>query len=584
MLLDREAGYLAANLGVSPDQIKVILLLVLSIPLSLVFPFLPSTSRSSAQYFYSLLPSIIFLCFTLNLRKGFFELIADCIATWLVVKLGVKQKWGKTMPWLVFGIVMGHLAYNHILRQIEGVDGVSEIEITGSQMVLTMKLISFAWSVYDGQLPSDKLDKTQQASRIDKVPNLLQFMGYCLFFPSILAGPSYTYRSYDSFTSKRLFLKETSTTSIPDNLTSKDIPAGRKRKAAKRFLTALIFLGVYSTYGGQYGMDKLLEGKFVAQRNLLQRIGFMNLAGFVARTKYYAVWCMAETAFIVAGLGYNPQTKHYDASRNVRISSIELAPNFKILLDSWNMNTNVWLRECIYKRVAKTGKKPGFKSTQITFITSALWHGFNPCYLLTFVLGGFAQSLGRLLRNHIRPFFLPPGSTITSPAHATPAPIPSVKIDPSKPVSAPLEKVKIRAPPQTPIKTAYDVVGIVCTQLVLNFAVTPFLLLDVPKTLTAWKTVGWYGLFMVFVPTLAFNFGLKKKLRSLIKKRDAKEQRTKEEEENEKKRLEWERAEEEKRVNRGEGVPGIGMDIENLMKEEERLAKLEEEREKEKKE
>lgn len=36
------------------------------------------------------------------------------------------------------------------------------------------------------------------------------------------------------------------------------------------------------------------------------------------------------------------------------------------------MNTNVWLRECIYKRVAKKGRKPGFKSTQITFITSAL--------------------------------------------------------------------------------------------------------------------------------------------------------------------------------------------------------------------
>jgi hypothetical protein len=31
------------------------------------------------------------------------------------------------------------------------------------------------------------------------------------------------------------------------------------------------------------------------------------------------------------------------------------------------------LRECIYKRVAKEGKKPGFKSTQITFITSALY-------------------------------------------------------------------------------------------------------------------------------------------------------------------------------------------------------------------
>ncbi|GAA5846641.1 hypothetical protein JCM5353_000744 [Sporobolomyces roseus] len=569
MLLDREAGYLSNTLGVAPDQIKVILLLVLSIPLSLLFPFLPSSTRSPLQHIYSLIPSVIFLCFTLNLKNGFLELIADSIATWIIVKIGVKAAWGKTMPWIVFSVVMGHLAYNHIQRQLAGVDGVSEIEITGSQMVLTMKLISFAWSCHDGQLTLDKLDKTQQGSRIEKVPNLLQFLGYCMFFPSILAGPSYTYNSYDSFTSKRLFLKETSSSSIPDKITSNDIPAGRKRKALKRFGLALVFLGIYSTYGGQYGMEKLLEGKFVAQRSLLHRIGFMNLAGFVARTKYYAVWCMAETAFIVAGLGYNPQTKHYDASRNVRIGSIELAPNFKILLDSWNMNTNVWLRECIYKRVAKTGKKPGFKSTQITFITSALWHGFNPCYLLTFVLGGFAQSLGRILRNNVRPFFLPPGSTSTSPSRATPAPIPSLKVDPTA-ASLP-DKVKLRAPPQTLSKIAYDIVGIVCTQLVLNFTVTPFLLLDIPRTMKAWRAVGFYGLILVFLPTLVFNFGLAKDLKRRIRKRDAKE-RTKEEEEVERRRLEWERSEEEKRVRRGEGVPGIGMDIETMMNEEKKLA------------
>jgi len=92
-----------------------------------------------------------------------------------------------------------------------------------------------------------------------------------MFFPSILAGPSYTYNSYDSFTSKRLFLKETSSSSIPDKITSNDIPAGRKRKALKRFGLALVFLGIYSTYGGQYGMEKLLEGKFVAQTSLLHR-------------------------------------------------------------------------------------------------------------------------------------------------------------------------------------------------------------------------------------------------------------------------------------------------------------------------
>ena len=87
----------------------------------------------------------------------------------------------------------------------------------------------------------------------------------------------------------------------------------------------------------------------------------------------------------------------------------------------------------------------------------------------------------------------------------------------------------------------------------------------------AWRAVGFYGLILVFLPTLIFNFGLAKDLKRRIRKRDAKE-RTKEEEEIERRRLEWERSEEEKRVRRGEGVPGIGMDIETMMEEEKSLA------------
>jgi len=52
---------------------------------------------------------------------------------------------------------------------------------------------------------------------------------------------------------------------------------------------------------------------------------------------------------------------------------IEFPSNFKVLLDSWNMKTNVWLRECVYKRVTPKGKKPGFSSSMITFFTSAFW-------------------------------------------------------------------------------------------------------------------------------------------------------------------------------------------------------------------
>ncbi|TNY20048.1 MBOAT, membrane-bound O-acyltransferase family-domain-containing protein [Rhodotorula diobovata] len=610
MLLDGVAGYLADAAGASPDQIKVILLLVGSVPLSLAYPYFPPSTRSPLAHLYSLVPSVVFLCFVLDLRWGFLQLLASSLATWVIVKVGVAQKWGAAMPWAVFTLVMGHLAVNHILRHLDDTP-LTTIEITGSQMVLCMKLISFAWSAYDGTRPLEQLDATQKASRIEGVPGLLPFLGYAcvpslpasalipqvdphqhprsFFFPSILAGPSFTYRSYDSFTSHRLFIKENPSGGADPTV----IPPGRRRKAAKRFATGIFFLAIFSLYSGSLGMDKLIDPKFTAGKSWFEKVRFMNVAGFIARTKYYSVWCIAESAFIISGLGYNPQTKHYDASRNVRIRSIEFAPNFKVLLDSWNMNTNVWLRECIYKRVAKKGRKPGFKSTQITFITSALWHGVNPCYLMTFVLGGFCQALNRSLRAGLRPFFLPPGALqAPNPLSASPPPLP--KLDVLKPAQNKVkgddarhavkvpgreERVKLAPPPQTPLKIAYDVVGTLATQAVLNFAVVPFLLLDVHSSLTAWRAVSFYGLVLVFAPFVALNLlGGLGALKRLQRRRDARARtqqtrggtREVEEEERERRRVEWERGEEVKRRSRGEGVPSLGIDVEELVEEEER--------------
>lgn len=66
---------------------------------------------------------------------------------------------------------------SHVIRHIQKTS-LDVIEITGSQMVLCMKLISFAWSVYDGQQPISALDATQRKSRIESVPGLIPFLGY----------------------------------------------------------------------------------------------------------------------------------------------------------------------------------------------------------------------------------------------------------------------------------------------------------------------------------------------------------------------------------------------------------------------
>ncbi|KAM0749795.1 MBOAT-domain-containing protein [Meredithblackwellia eburnea MCA 4105] len=580
----------ALSIGVSGAQLKLILLLFLSIPLSLVFPYLPQ-DPSPIPHLFAALPTIFYLWTVLNLRDGFFHLLASSLVTYFIVKNGVKNKEGSKMPWKVFAVVMGHLTVNHIIRHISKTP-VEEIEITGSQMVLVMKLISFAWSVYDGQRPDAELDPTQRASKISEVPGLIPFFGYCLFFPSILAGPAFTYSSYRTFVTRALFAKELKHKQNKSVKEISIIPAGRRRKAAKRAITGIVYLAVYAFYGSKISYWKMLEPEF-AHKSFAYKFFFMNLSGFVCRTKYYAVWCIAESAFIVSGLGFNPVTKKYDASRNVRIRSIELAPNFKILLDSWNMNTNVWLRECIYKRVTKPGKKPGFKSTQITFITSALWHGINPCYLLTFVLGGFYQSLGRSLRALVRPFFLPPAFSPAMVAKAASTPAPSAPPTPApsspalsgagtstppitKPAQAgPFTRPSFIPPPQTPLKWTYDIIGIIATQSALNFIVVPFILLGVRPSFAAWHVVYYYGIFLVAIPMLALNLGLAGVLKRQLKIRDAKWEKkvSEEEREMEVERIKWEKREEEKRIMRGEGVASMGLDVEKMAEEEEKVAK-----------
>lgn len=323
----------------------------------------------------------------------------------------------------------------------------------------------------------------------------------------------------------------------------------------------------------------------------------------------------SESSCILSGLGYNPRTGHYDASRNLRIRNIELAPNFKARLshkskpganDSLTtgpsagpprlvehererlaarvhlqasrqkgsqarVSVGVFTQRTVPRKLTQLRPRCRFKSTQITFIVSALWHGVNPCYLMTFVLGGFCQAVNRSLRAGVRPFALPPGALTTPSSIGTPVPMPKVDVQPgdkSAPPPRNLPKVKLQPPPQTPIKTLYDIVGTICTLTTLNFAVVPFLLLDARLSIRAWREVDFYALYMIFIPFLVLNvFGGVGVLKKYQKRRDRK--RTEREEEQERRRIEWEAREERKRQLRGEGLPSLGLDVEEMLREEE---------------
>ncbi|KAN0124505.1 MBOAT, membrane-bound O-acyltransferase family domain containing protein [Russula decolorans] len=474
---------LATKVGASLDQVKLITCLLVSYPLGSLFIRIPPT-RPTLKHLFSISIASFYFVPVLNQGLPFLSLLGDVLVTYFVA-LTVQ---GPRMPWIVFGLMMGHLFLNHIERALYGDPFDGSYNITGPQMVLVMKLTTFAWNVWDGRRPVNDLDKWQTKMRITKFPSLVEFLGFSLYFPGVLVGPYLEFATYSSLITGSLIDVASGGSSEP----RKQIPIGRKRTAYRKMLFALGYLGIYMGLSPQISFHTSVTDWFLEQ-NLPSRILILQIAGFVERSKYYGVWILTEGASILTGLGFTGNgpsgVPTWNGAANVDVWKIEVPENFKGLVDSWNIKTNVWLRECVYKRVTPKGEKAGFRSSMLTYLTSAIWHGVSAGYYLTFLMGGFVTTLARLARSSLRPLLLPVVSETTGQKYTHG------------------HDAKSSQPSASLFKTAYDVVGTVCTILVVNFISTPFILLHLSDGVEAWRRLYWYGLWMIFGGMLFFYSG-----------------------------------------------------------------------------
>lgn len=104
------------------------------------------------------------------------------------------------------------------------------------------------------------------------------------------------------------------------------------------------------------------------------------------------------------------------------------------------------------------------------------------------------QGLGRIFRKNVRPFVLPPDYPL-------------------------LEGARKAAAESTTIKKIYDILSVIGVHLTLNFAIIPFIVLDLRPSMEVWRRLHYYGIFLTFIPLLAFRFGLQAKCKNALKAR-----------------------------------------------------------------
>ena len=66
--------------------------------------------------------------------------------------------------------------------------------------------------------------------------------------------------------------------------------------------------------------------------------------------------------------------------------------NVRELMQNWNMGVQRWLRDYVYMRQVRPDGRPLWYANIMTYMVSAMWHGFYPGYYLTFFFGGLQNE------------------------------------------------------------------------------------------------------------------------------------------------------------------------------------------------
>ena len=457
---------LANITGASIDELKLVASFLLSYPLAALLKRLPDKPQWQKNGFI-IAVSLFYLVGLFDLWTGIRTLLISSVGTYAIA----YYVDGSFMPWIAFTFLMGHMSVNHIHRQFTNNPAV--VDITGAQMVLIMKLSAFAWNVHDGQIDQKWLNDYQKEKAIKKLPSALDYAGFVLFFPSLMAGPAFDYNDYRRYLDTTMF-------QVPAGVDKSQVAPSRKNRtiprsgtpAAWKAVVGLAWILLYLKISPWYNVERVLSDSYM-KHNFFVRVWILEMLGLTTRLKYYGVWSLTEGACILSGMGYggiDPKTgkARWDKLNNVYPWGIESAQNSRAYLENWNKNTNNWLRHYIYLRVTPHGKKPGFRASLATFTTSAFWHGFYPGYYLTFVLAAFIQTAAKNSRRYFRPFFMSP--------------------DGKKPTSN---------------KIYYDIFSYFATQTAFCFTTLPFVSLGWKESLLVWARVYFYCIIGV-AATLGF--------------------------------------------------------------------------------
>jgi len=352
----------ADSLGVAEDAFRLIAGMIFVYPVMLVHNLFLKRQSATIQHLYFIITGMLLAYWTLGAASLLHGYI--CIVVTYVVLL----VFGGSLYTAAFIFVfqLAYLSAGYLSRSSTEY----LVNWTMPHCVLCLRLIGVAIDVYDGSRPEDELTKDQKLTKLTAVPSLLEMSSHVFYLGSYFVGPQHSMTKFRGF--------------IQRNIEDGDM-TGSKRFGTKRLLLGWVYIGIHLA-GSMIVKDAYIVSEEFKTLPLWKM--YLLMAVWVKGTlaKYIGAWLFSEGACILSGLAYNGRKEDgtilWNGGANVKLRKWEYCYNFGQVIESFNINTNAWAMNYVYKRCRWLNNK--LYSQAITLAFLALWHGFHSGYYVTF--------------------------------------------------------------------------------------------------------------------------------------------------------------------------------------------------------
>ena len=374
---DNVAESLSKVIGAPGNQIALIMSMLALIPFCFLNYFIHG---KNIRLIYSLILGVFFQISIYKMK--FIHILIPGIFTYLFIKFFGR----KLSAFYVFIFSLLYLSYLHIKRLFEEYGEWRGDDVTIIYMMSICKYSSLAFSYEDGGKDINELKNSHHREyRIVETPTLLEVLSFIYFYPTSIVGPSIEFKDFINF------INETDCYAhLNDNLLYIFI------NGLKYFLGSFVAMGYYAYVSNKLPVEALVEEDF-GKHNLLYVLAYIYLCIPAIRAKYYSGWILSYATVIFSGLSYTEKiNKDGNLEKTLEkgcygsVVNCEWSISPKDMINEWNKTIHLWLKYNVYTRVINIKMKPFYNNwplaSFLTFISSAIWHGFYLTYYITFFL------------------------------------------------------------------------------------------------------------------------------------------------------------------------------------------------------